>query len=518
MAAEHELAARIRHAAPQRGQPYTIGRPASDDAAHVPTLVALSLIDDNPFQPRTVYDDERIAAIAASITAHGLLQIPIARFNEGTGRYQLAFGHSRLRAFQHLAATDAARFGQMPLLIRDLDDETMALHAWTENKDRKDLSVYDEARAIARYTQTFGWTQQQAADKLKLDRSTIANKLRLLKLPRTALEHLAQGRISERQAMALLPLAELPQAAMERGNLQIWIGILGAYLNSATELITKAPQFDSATLRKLVEALLGKLTIPLEGADWATVALPDHTSDDRVRAACCTDCPIRLKASNRCPDAACATGKQQAYAVQLATTAAARVGLPAAAPRPYGEYDNLDGLKISAVKQTAKETSCGNLKVVQAARGYYPHGVSGYPDCSYVCDHGPRKTCACRRALTKSADPDAARKVAERQQRQRIKTDYLAPTVAALTQALESPASHRALLWQLAHYTVRKHADQERAKQAPDQLPAILAAALAREATKYDLEYGVNEAGAKKHLAAVLAAFGLPIPWDTPQE
>lgn len=511
MAAEHELAALIRQTVPARGQPYTIGRPATEDAAHIPMLVALDLIDDNPYQPRSAYDAERIAAIAASIAEHGLLQTPIAR--RVGDRYDLAFGHSRLRAFQQLAATDGARFGQMPLLIRDLDDETMALHAWTENKDRKDLSAYEEAAAIARYVQSFGWTQQQAAEKLKLDRSTIANKLRLLKLPPAALDHLAAGALSERQAMALLPLAELPQAALARTDLRLWSVQVGAYITGTAALMAFAPKLDSATLRKLVEALLDILTIKLSGAEWAARDCVDM--GDQVHAAICRDCPIRLKTSNRCPDAACAERKQEAYAIDRASAAAASVGLPAAAPRG-GRHDNLDGVRLASIQKTARETGCGTLAVAHAERGYYPHKVADFPDCAFVCHHGPHKTCACRRALQAGIDPLVARKVEERQKRQRIKTVYMEPTVAALAQALQSPESHTALMQRMLRYHARK--DQERAAQQPEHLPAILAAALAREVTKYDLDYGANESGAQQHLAELLAVFGVAVPWEPQAE
>jgi ParB/RepB/Spo0J family partition protein len=179
--------------------------------------VMLSRIYTNPYQPRGINDPEETLALAQDIKANGLLQVPSARAVDGNGkptvysdecRVQLVFGHRRFLAYQILAREDSS-FLDMPLNIVDFDDERMAISAWSENEARKQLNPVERARAVARMIEVFGWTQAMAAEKIKVDRSTVTNLLAMLRLPLDILQALALGTISSRQAMALMPFYDL---------------------------------------------------------------------------------------------------------------------------------------------------------------------------------------------------------------------------------------------------------------------------------------------------------------------
>lgn len=476
---------------------------------YAPTLIAVDLVDDNPFQPRLAYDPERITAIAQSIRERGLLQPPIARPIAG-GRYQVAFGHSRLRAFRELAA-DRPVFAQIPLIVRELDDETMALHAWTENKDRKDLTAYEEARAIERYTTRFGWSQKLAAARLGLDPSTVSNKLRLLRLPPAALEQLEAGTLSERQAMALMPLAELPPAALEQrlNNLYVTMAVGSGYVHHANELIRHAAQLDSGSLRRHVEQVLNALTIALEKQPWSK----EICDDPKVHAALCKDCPIRLKGANRCPDKGCAQLKSTAAAKRQAAAAAAKTGLPAVAIGGYGNFDDLSGVTLTAIKAEAGRRGCGNLGVAHSPNRYFTHKVKDFPDCGIVCAHGDGKRCACKIALARSADPATSQKAKERHDKKQIKEVYKGPAERALAAALTEPSTGlwrlllKAIAWSVEH---KLPADATAAT-----IHAAIAEALVKEAIKYEFEYNTpNVAGARTKLEQLLSAAGVTPPWS----
>ncbi|MCE1255590.1 MAG: ParB/RepB/Spo0J family partition protein [Anaerolineae bacterium] len=182
----------------------------------------LKIIDDNPYQTRQLHDRDHITSLAEDIKQNGLLQIPVGRFVDETGkmaislfiedyshiRVQLAFGHNRRDAYKLLAQADP-KFSKFPVIIRNLKDEEMAILAWSENESRKQLDPIERARAIQRFSTAFGWTQQTIAEKIRLDRSTVANLLRLLNLPDVIVSDIQLGLLSQRQALALLPVYEL---------------------------------------------------------------------------------------------------------------------------------------------------------------------------------------------------------------------------------------------------------------------------------------------------------------------
>jgi len=153
-------------------------------------LVALDLIDDNPFQPRQHYSTTAIEGLALSIKQHGMLQIPIARPHpDDPQRVQLGFGHLRKRAYVKLSKKYGQRYAFMRLSVREASDKEMALWSLEENIKRKDITTIDIARAVDVYMVTFeDATEKDLAAQLNMTQPNISNMRRVLRLPEKILE------------------------------------------------------------------------------------------------------------------------------------------------------------------------------------------------------------------------------------------------------------------------------------------------------------------------------------------
>jgi ParB family transcriptional regulator, chromosome partitioning protein len=154
----------------------------------------------NPYQPRQSFDEAEIADLADSIRAHGILQPLVVR--QVDGQFELIAGERRLRAAL------AADWRQVPVQIRDVDDRQMAELAIVENVQRKDLNAIEKAESFQRYLQQYQCTQDELAARVHVDRSTIANLIRLLELPADVKRMVCDGEISQGHARALLPLGD----------------------------------------------------------------------------------------------------------------------------------------------------------------------------------------------------------------------------------------------------------------------------------------------------------------------
>jgi ParB family chromosome partitioning protein len=157
-------------------------------------------IDDNPFQPRRDFSESEIASLAESLREHDMLQpVLVRRVGE---RFQLISGERRLRA------AIKAGWSTVPARVREADDRLVAELAIVENLQRKDLNPIEKAMSFKRYLDEHHCTQEDLAQRLKIDRSTIANLMRLLELPSLVLEALRHGDITAGHARALLPLGD----------------------------------------------------------------------------------------------------------------------------------------------------------------------------------------------------------------------------------------------------------------------------------------------------------------------
>lgn len=153
----------------------------------------------NRFQPRTVFIDERIEELSQTIEAHGIIQ-PIVVRGIGDDKYELIAGERRWRAVQKLG------WEKIPAIIKQMDDSQTASVALIENLQREELTAIEEAMAYAKLLELHGLTQEGLAQKLGKGQSTIANKLRLLKLPQSIQDALLQKKVTERHARALIVL------------------------------------------------------------------------------------------------------------------------------------------------------------------------------------------------------------------------------------------------------------------------------------------------------------------------
>lgn len=164
-------------------------------------VVPIDEIRPNPEQPRQVFEREHIESLAASIKVHGVLSPLVVRRHEG--RYILIAGERRLRA------AGLAGLEEVPVVVRDAADPSQQLEvALVENLQRQDLDPIESARGFQRLIDEYGYTQEQVANAVSKDRSTVANLIRLLRLPDFVLDTLREGRISAGHARALLPLTD----------------------------------------------------------------------------------------------------------------------------------------------------------------------------------------------------------------------------------------------------------------------------------------------------------------------
>lgn len=178
--------------------------------------VPIDAISPNPRQPRSVFDPDSLADLTASIRRHGILQ-PLVVRDEGKGKFTLLAGERRLRASQIAGLTE------VPVIVLKANEEQMLELSIVENVQRENLNPVEEARAYKALINTFGWTQDEVADRVGKKRPTVANSLRLLGLSDRATEDLAAGRITAGHARAILSLLDnasrelLRKEIVERG-------------------------------------------------------------------------------------------------------------------------------------------------------------------------------------------------------------------------------------------------------------------------------------------------------------
>ncbi len=178
----------------------------------------LSEIRPNPYQPRTVFRAEELKALADSIKEQGVLQ-PVLVVKAKTGGYELVSGERRLRAAQSLG------WRAIPAIVKpSATAKEMAEWAIIENVQRDDLNPLEEARAYKRLVDEFQMTQEDVAQKVGRERSTVANSLRLLKLPKEVQHLLERGDLQMGHARALLSLdsAEAQKSIGQKAATEGW--------------------------------------------------------------------------------------------------------------------------------------------------------------------------------------------------------------------------------------------------------------------------------------------------------
>ncbi len=185
--------------APAVGESVNAVAPVNADAGSL--TLNVHDIDDNPFQPRRDFGEAEIASLCESLKEHDMLQ-PVLVRRVGDHRYQLISGERRLRA------AIQAGWEQIPARIREADDRLVAELAIVENLQRKDLNPIEKALSFKRYLDEHQCAQDELAGRLKIDRSTIANLMRLLELPEAIIDAVRIGQLTPGHARTLLPLGD----------------------------------------------------------------------------------------------------------------------------------------------------------------------------------------------------------------------------------------------------------------------------------------------------------------------
>lgn len=172
--------------------------------------VPVSSVHPNPFQPRREFNEDELAELSESIKENGLLQPIVVRpagNRRGADRWELVAGERRWRSVTRLGWTN------VPAIIRTVDDRTLLVLALVENLQRSELSAMEEAQGFQQLVDEFGLSQQEVAEAVGRDRSTVANTLRLLQLPASVRRLVEAGSLTAGHARALLAVADARQMA-----------------------------------------------------------------------------------------------------------------------------------------------------------------------------------------------------------------------------------------------------------------------------------------------------------------
>lgn len=359
----------------------------------------------NPWQTRSTLDDDYIAELAADIAANGLLQIPLGRlvdtgFNvvdpaelnrtlidgalaAGTMLVQLSFGHNRLAAIRHLAVEQPGAWLHMPVELLPLTNQQMADMAWAENERRRDVTPMDRARAVQKRIEDFKWTQAQAAEHLGISRSAVANILRLLKLPEEIQEKLSAGDVSERQAMALLSLFDLPKDILTKAR-HHWNGEI-----NPDQIVRQAlaGELSSGDIRRRVQMILSAFGKDLDDAGWDLdhEFAPDGELPEGMVASACRECPERIKERNICKVPDCFRLKDTLWELEYLRRASEASGIAAADPGT-NRYQATTFSDWNEEDRVARKSGCENLRLVFNHR-FRKGGedVPGFPDAEIIC-------------------------------------------------------------------------------------------------------------------------------------
>ncbi len=172
---------------------------SAEDNGNAGTILNINEIEPNRNQPRKNFSENGLEELAKSIEQNGIIQ-PILVRPMSDGSYQLIAGERRWRAAR------MAGLHEVPVTIREMSDEEASVFALIENLQREDLSPVEEAEGLKSLIESYGFTQEEAADRVGKSRTAVTNTLRLLKLPSPVLQILGEGKITAGHARALLGL------------------------------------------------------------------------------------------------------------------------------------------------------------------------------------------------------------------------------------------------------------------------------------------------------------------------
>jgi len=366
------------------------------------TMIPISMIGPNPWQPRLAEDPQHIQDLALSIERDGLMQIPMARVapaNESatlpdlSAPYQLAFGHSRLAAYKHLHDTGHPGYTHLPVILRTLTDEQMFSFAISENVQRKDLTPIEAARAMLRYRDEFGKTSAEIGALFGLSESAVRNKIRLLNLPLEVQAGFASANLSEGAARALLTMYDLPESVLKKAEADWYTEIKPSGILADALRGEKAEE-----ISKRVVGICLHYGKPINNLRFQyDQVMP---LDDRYRSQC-TGCPclVRIEKTNYCVYLPCAQAKDTAALRIILAEASAALGIPAMEDdsliEPEVRWDGRITNPTPGHLQAARDAKCPNLRLVY----HHNAGVeAGYPNVMVICSKSSGR-CTCQTAL-----------------------------------------------------------------------------------------------------------------------
>lgn len=215
----------------------------------------LSEIEPDRAQPRQTWDDESLEELANSIAQHGVLQ-PILVRPTPDGRYQIVAGERRWRASRLAGKTT------IPVIIRSLSDLEAMTFALIENLQREDLNPVDEALGYKKLMEVTGLTQEQTAKQVGRSRPAVANSLRLLGLPKEALDLLRDGKITTGHAKAILAITD----EQTRIRVAQQVAETGMTVRQAEKLCAKPAAQEKKPLAKPRDAVASEVELSLQNA------------------------------------------------------------------------------------------------------------------------------------------------------------------------------------------------------------------------------------------------------------
>ena len=251
--------------------------------------IPIQQIRPNPFQPRKEFREDELTQLQASLSANGLLQ-PITVRQAGN-HFELIAGERRLRAATRLG------WSEIPVIVKDYDDKALLTLALVENLQRADLNPIEEAEGYSRLSAEFALTQQDIAEVVGKDRSTVANSLRLLNLPAVVRRMLQDGQLSVGHARPLLGLSServMIDLARETVTKNLSVRDVERRVKQAgtsTRQPTAAPEKNgsarSAELRRLTDRLRRRLqtdvTVDIDEKDRGQLRISFYSADDLNR-------------------------------------------------------------------------------------------------------------------------------------------------------------------------------------------------------------------------------------------
>jgi len=514
--------------------------------------IPLDLIQPNPWQTRQYTDQDHIRDLAADIasraasrpTTLGLLQLPAARLVDVVGRtmdtrhakeiavfvelnihenkctLQLAYGHNRLEAFRLLAQGDGTEtfpgdrtYLDLPLALVLFTNEEMATTAWAENAQRKDLTAIEEAHAIRGMMDSFNWTQDTIAERLNLGRSTVSNKLRLLRLPDQAQDAMRSREITERQAVAILPALVLSPTAQK--------GAPG-WVDKPDDLVEFAKNgTNSDELRRKVNMIFNQTTLNLDRLPFPL----DHPFPKdsfnylhgSLHASRCDRCDIRVRhdGAQRCPHEMCREHKIRLWTDgRLGAAEKSTQGTILRIDPEQDSYTNVDYFNHDtklAGQILAEGCPRRNLRLKLSDRYGLPLSTD-FPDVRVVCLHGGAGgRCKCLSAKKSAATRqrnDEDPEVQQKKENQRLIQKLKDPAEVALAQALadDNTAAWLAVLRSVDY----SHKAKDRDAWSLAKIKKGLVQQIIEETISYNRHHPDR---ARAALTKFLTALGVELPW-----